>query len=101
MADVTAAGLINKLGRITSELQQCYRELATVESGRNETFRNTWQASLGESIAAKNREAEWSVVDLDSVMIEIKGKIQALSREYDYYELYLTNLDRINNDHSG
>ncbi len=95
MADVTALGLLNKLGRITGELRECFKELSTVESGRNEAYRDAWHRSMGDSIAAKNREAEWAVVDLDTVIIEIKGKIRALECEYDYHELYLNNLDRI------
>lgn len=96
MANVTAEGLINKLGRITSELVQCQKELITVQQGREESYRNAWASSTSDSISGRNRDAEFAVVDLDCVAIELKGKIAALDREYRYYELYLNNLDRLN-----
>jgi hypothetical protein len=95
MAEVTAAGLLNRLGRITSEMVQCHKELSTVQKGREESYRDAWINSTSESIAARTRDAEFSIVDLDSVIIELKGTLAALDREYRYYELYLNNLDKI------
>jgi hypothetical protein len=98
MADITANGLLNKLGRITSELVQFQKELTTVEITRHETYSNIWQTSSAETVAQRNREAEFSVTDLDTVIIEIKGKLKSLENEYRYYELYLTNVDRVNSN---